>query len=592
MIPVSKTLETDIAVVGGGIGGLCAAIAAAEGGARVMVLEKANTKRSGSGATGNDHFACYYPKHHGGDIRPILRELLDSLVGLCHDPLLSLRFLERSISIVDKWHEWGINMKPFAEDYVFMGHAYPDRPRIWLKYDGHNQKEALTRQAKKVGVTIVNHHPAVDLMRDEQGITGVLALDVSGETPSFTFVKARKVILATGTANRLYPAAGSPGWPFNTAFCPACAGAAQAQGWRIGAKLVNMELPNRHAGPKFFARAGKSTWIGVYRYPDGKLLGPFVDKATREVGDITCDVWNSAYTDVLMNGTGPAYIDCTGTGPEDMAFMREGMASEGLTGLLNYMDEKGIDPSKHAVEFMQYEPHLIGRGLEIDIDGQTSVPGLYATGDMVGNFRADIAGAAVYDMTEPADNALTGVIGFVGSPAIALLIALLVSVCVFGPFNGRPMREVADSMAGGARSMAMILLVIAAGGAFKEVLTAAGIADYIKEMTSGWSISPIILAWLIAVILRIALGSASVAVATAAGIAAPLVADSGVSPEVMVLATACGSVAFSHVNDPGFWMFKEYFNLTVTEAIKVRTTYTTVLSVLGLGGCLVLGALI
>lgn len=135
MIPVSKTLETDIAVVGGGIGGLCAAIAAAEGGARVMVLEKANTKRSGSGATGNDHFACYYPKHHGGDIRPILRELLDSLVGLCHDPLLSLRFLERSISIVDKWHEWGINMKPFAEDYVFMGHAYPDRPRIWLKYD-------------------------------------------------------------------------------------------------------------------------------------------------------------------------------------------------------------------------------------------------------------------------------------------------------------------------------------------------------------------------------------------------------------------------------------------------------------------------
>ena len=79
MIPVSKTLETDIAVVGGGIGGLCAAIAAAEGGARVMVLEKANTKRSGSGATGNDHFACYYPKHHGGDIRPILRELLDRL---------------------------------------------------------------------------------------------------------------------------------------------------------------------------------------------------------------------------------------------------------------------------------------------------------------------------------------------------------------------------------------------------------------------------------------------------------------------------------------------------------------------------------
>ena len=254
----------------------------------------------------------------------------------------------------------------------------------------------LTRQARKEGVEILNHHPVVDLVVADGEIAGALALDISQDEPSFTVIRAKKVILATGTANRLYPAAGSPGWPFNTAFCPACAGAAQAQGWRIGAKMVNMEMPNRHAGPKFFARAGKSTWIGVYRYPNGKLLGPFVDKATRYVGDITCDVWNSAYTDVLLNGSGPAYIDCTQSSPEDLAFMREGMISEGLTTLVDYMDRTGLDVSKHAVEFMQYEPHIIGRGLEIDIDGQTSIPGLYAAGDMVGNFRADIAGAAVY----------------------------------------------------------------------------------------------------------------------------------------------------------------------------------------------------
>lgn len=203
-----------------------------------------------------------------------------------------------------------------------------------------------------------------------------------------------------------------------------------------------------------------------------------------------------------------------------------------------------------------------------------------------------IAGAALYDMAQPADNLLTDIIGFVGCPAIALLIALLTSIVVFGPAGGRSMSEVAASMTDGAKSMAMILMVIAGGGAFKQVLTGAGVADYIAELTGGWSISPIILAWIIAVILRIALGSASVAVVTAAGIAAPLVAASGVSPEIMVLATTCGSVAFSHVNDPGFWMFKEYFNLTVTEAIKVRTTYTTVLSVLGLGGCLLLSLFI
>ena len=400
MMTLKHVLETDVLVVGGGIGGLCAAISAAQGGARVTVLEKANSRRSGSGATGNDHFTCYYPRAHGNDIGVILKELLDSMLGLCHDTSLSVRFLERSIGIADKWHEWGINMKPFGPDYVFMGHAFPNRPRIFLKYDGHNQKQALTAQAKKAGAKIPNHHPVLDLLRNADGITGALALDMSEREPSYVVVRAKKVILATGAASRLYPPAGTPGWLFNTAFCPSCTGAAQAQGWRIGAKLVNMELPNRHAGPKYFSRAGKSTWIGVYRYPNGRLLGPFVTRATREVGDITCDVWNSAYTDVVMNGTGPAYIDCSGTSPDDMKFMRAGMISEGLGALLDHMDDKGIDPSRHGVEFMQYEPHLIGRGLEIDINGETSIPGLYAAGDMVGNFRSDISGAAVWGWME------------------------------------------------------------------------------------------------------------------------------------------------------------------------------------------------
>ena len=400
MMTLKHVLETDVLVVGGGIGGLCAAISAAQGGARVTVLEKANSRRSGSGATGNDHFTCYYPRAHGNDIGAILKELLDSMLGLCHDTSLSVRFLERSIGIADKSHEWGINMKPFGDEYVFMGHAFPNRPRIFLKYDGHNQKQALTAQAKKAGAKILNHHPVLDLLRNADGMTGALALDMSEREPSYVVVRAKKVILATGAASRLYPPAGTPGWLFNTAFCPSCTGAAQAQGWRIGAKLVNMELPNRHAGPKYFSRAGKSTWIGVYRYPNGRLLGPFVTRATREVGDITCDVWNSAYTDVVMNGTGPAYIDCSGTSPDDMKFMRAGMISEGLGALLDHMDDKGIDPSRHGVEFMQYEPHLIGRGLEIDINGETSIPGLYAAGDMVGNFRSDISGAAVWGWME------------------------------------------------------------------------------------------------------------------------------------------------------------------------------------------------
>lgn len=395
MIALSKSLETDVLVIGGGIAGLMAAIGAAETGARVILADKANTKRSGSGATGNDHFLCYIPEKHGDDIKVIMREVADSLVGAFHDTKLTRRFLDESFAVVKMWEEYGIEMRPHG-DWEFMGHAYPGRPRIWLKYGGHNQKPALTAAALKAGVKILNHLPAVDLIAEDGEVRGALLLDVRDEEPSFVVVAAQKVVLATGTANRLYAPAGTPTKLFNTAFCPSCAGAAQAQAWRAGARLVNLELPNRHAGPKYFARCGKSTWIGLYRYPDGKLLGPFVTRPTKELGDITSDVWNSAFTDVMKNGRGPAYLDCSGTSAEDLKFMRWGMESEGLTGLLDYMDKEGIDPARQAVEFMQYEPHLIGRGLDVDINGESSLKGLYGAGDMVGNFRADIGGAAVY----------------------------------------------------------------------------------------------------------------------------------------------------------------------------------------------------
>jgi Gnt-I system high-affinity gluconate transporter len=201
-----------------------------------------------------------------------------------------------------------------------------------------------------------------------------------------------------------------------------------------------------------------------------------------------------------------------------------------------------------------------------------------------------IAGAAVTDLATSGDSAGLHFVAFIGSAPIALLLTLLVAVWVFGPRMGRSLAEVSTSCKEAAQAMAMILLVIGAGGAFKGVLVEGGISDYIKDATDGWSISPIILAWLIAAILRVALGSATVAVVTASGVALPLLAGSGIHAEVMVLAVSCGSIAFSHVNDPGFWMFKEYFNLSVIDAIKARTTYTTVLAVLGLGGVLAVEA--
>lgn len=396
MYKIANIYDADVLVMGGGIAGLMAAIAAADRGAKVLAAEKANTRRSGSGATGNDHFRCWIPEKHGPDYRVIMNEVLHfSQFGLCHDTALTKRFLEKSFDIVKMWDEWGIPMRPTG-DWEFTGHAFPGRIRSALKYDGAEQKPILTREAKKRGVKILNHNAVIELLSVDGQIAGAVTLDSSAEEPAFNLIRAKSIVVATGCTTRLYTNKATPTWMFNTAFCPGNAGGGIAQSFRAGAKLVNLELATRHAGPKYFERAGKSTWIGIYKYPDGRTLGPFVKKPTKELGDITSDIWNTAFTEVAKNGTGPAYIDCSETSPEDLAYMRWGMKGEGLTALLDYMDREGIDPAKHAVEFMQYEPFLIGKGLDIDLNGQCSISGLYAAGDVVGNFRADIGGAAVY----------------------------------------------------------------------------------------------------------------------------------------------------------------------------------------------------
>lgn len=391
----STPIEVDFLIAGGGIAGLMAAISAAEEGASVLIAEKANTKRSGSGATGNDHFCCYIPEVHGDDIEPILWEDLHSLHGDFQDPSLARLFLEQSFDRVKDWDQWGISMRPKGH-WDFSGHAYPGRPRIFLKYAGHNQKEVLTTRAKKCGARILNHHVVTDVITQDGEVIGAIAVDTTREKPVMKVFRAKCILLSTGSATRLYPST-TPGWMFNIAFCPSCNGGGRAMGWRAGAKLVNMEIPNRHAGPKYLARCGKATWIGVYRDPHGRAVGPFVDKPTKELGDITADVWNTVFTDKFRSGEGPVYIDCTTTAEKDIQYMLWGLVEEGNTAMLDYMKAEGIDVRKHQVEFRQYEPFLIGsRGIEIDANGETGMKGLFAAGDEVGNFRADISGAAIF----------------------------------------------------------------------------------------------------------------------------------------------------------------------------------------------------
>lgn len=186
------------------------------------------------------------------------------------------------------------------------------------------------------------------------------------------------------------------------------------------------------------------------------------------------------------------------------------------------------------------------------------------------------------------DSAIASVTDFIGNANVALLISVIVAIFTFGLNLGKKMPEVMQSLSESVSGIGMILLIIAGGGAFKQVLVDSHIDQYISDLMSGSSLSPLLLTWLIAAILRIAVGSATVAGMTAAGIAAPLVAATGVSPELMVLAAGAGSVTFSHVNDAGFWIYKEYFNLSIGKTIKTWSVMVTIISLVGLAGVLIM----
>jgi Gnt-I system high-affinity gluconate transporter len=192
----------------------------------------------------------------------------------------------------------------------------------------------------------------------------------------------------------------------------------------------------------------------------------------------------------------------------------------------------------------------------------------------------------------PEDNAIRKTLGYIGNPSIAMLTAVLFSIYTLGLARGRKITDIMNSLAHSVTTITMIMLLIAGAGGLKQVLVDSGVSKYIGEILSHSSLSPLFLGWLIATILRFCVGSATVAGITTAGIVLPLVTGGLVNPELMVLAIGSGSLMFGHVNDGGFWLFKEYFNLSIKDTLKTWSVMETSIGICGLLGVLVLSIFI
>jgi len=182
----------------------------------------------------------------------------------------------------------------------------------------------------------------------------------------------------------------------------------------------------------------------------------------------------------------------------------------------------------------------------------------------------------------------SAVVKFIADPAMVMLVAILVATYVLGIQRGKKIEEVMNVYGEAVKDVAMILLIIAGAGTLKEILLVSGVSKEIASYLGGLPIHPLVLGWMMAAIIRVCLGSATIAGLTAAGMIYPLVAAGGVNANLMVLSIGAGSLMFSHVNDTGFWLFKEYFNLTVKETLRSWSLMETIVSVTGLAGVMIL----
>jgi H+/gluconate symporter-like permease len=188
------------------------------------------------------------------------------------------------------------------------------------------------------------------------------------------------------------------------------------------------------------------------------------------------------------------------------------------------------------------------------------------------------------------------VLRFIGTPEVALLIAVLVALVTLGSHvqtGQHHGRELLRKLTGESfEPIANVLVILAAAGGLSGILRDSGAAQATVSLALGASIPPLLLAWMMAAVVRVATGSATVAMAVASSILAPMAAHAGVRPELLVLATGTGSIMLSHVNDPGFWLIQSFFKLELKETLATWTVLETVLSVAGLGTTLILAAVL
>ena len=384
-----ETIKTDVLIIGGGLAGCMAAIRASEivGGENVLIAEKAHIRRSGNAATGVDHTWSYMPEFHqpmGFTLEQMVEDHVTAMGELQDQNILYTIASTISHRIKDM-EKWGFPVKTNGEwNYVKKIHRVP----TFLHWAGRDQKKMFAKQVSRRGVKVLNRVDISDLLQSDGEIVGAVGFGI--REPSFYTILAKSTVITTGGIARLFPSPSS--WEFNRATHPHCTGDGVAMAYRAGAEVAGLEFLYRHTGPKNFHKKGRGTWIGITEDASGTPIGEVRQGIDRKKVDLSVESPGEMGR-VYREGLGPVLMNCHETDDEDMAYMNWALGNEGNVALLEYMDEKEIDPRQKRIEFSTYEPELRS-GIMIDTTAATSMPGLFAAGDTIGNIKRSVSPGA------------------------------------------------------------------------------------------------------------------------------------------------------------------------------------------------------
>ncbi|MFC1909993.1 FAD-dependent oxidoreductase [Chloroflexota bacterium] len=382
-------LNADVIIIGGGLAGCMAAIRAAEvaGSSNVLLVEKACVQRSGNAATGVDHTWSYMPEIHqkmGFTIEQLLEDHIH-YSGYLEDHDLIYIVASTIADRIKEMEKWGFPFKTKGEyDYVKKIHRVPS----FLHWSGRDQKVLFSKELSKRGIKVLNRLLVTDLISSNNQVVGAIGVGV--RDPKIYVMRSKATIIATSGITRLFPSIS--GIDFNRAQFAYSCGEGIAMAARVGAELTCLEFVRSHSGPKNLTKSGRGTYIGIIDDTAGNPLGQVRTVADPKKIDLSVES-PMDMTKAYRGGRGPIYMNCTGISDEAFEYMTWGLSNEGNIVTLEYMKSAGIDPRKDRIEFMSYEPHLMG-GLAIGPKGETNISGLYAAGDAVGNLRRGVSPGA------------------------------------------------------------------------------------------------------------------------------------------------------------------------------------------------------